>query len=152
MRATSPAQHVGSSQNEASVDSELNLLGLFSRNKSRARRPILISKVSSPIAELDAFPLMLVCRLDAPTAEIVRRMITDCNRRRRRHGLWGRAYVDGAHHTGGGLADGDEWLQTVVNDLRQVGVPVVYDQKPETFPAGFPMNDCALYYGWYAGA
>ncbi|MGH7938110.1 MAG: TIGR03790 family protein, partial [Bryobacteraceae bacterium] len=77
------------------------------------------------------------------------RMITD-SIKAEKNGLWGRAYVDGAHHTGSGLGDGDVWLQTVVDDLRHVGVPVVYDQKPETFPAGFPMDDCALYYGWYA--
>jgi hypothetical protein len=77
-------------------------------------------------------------------------MITDAVETEK-FGLWGRAYVDGAHNTGNGLADGDQWLQAVVNDLRHVGVPVVYDTEPAVFPAGFPMNDCALYYGWYTG-
>ena len=93
---------------------------------------------------------MLVCRLDAPTAAIVRRMITDAVEIEK-YGLWGRAYVDGADHTSGGLADGDQWLQAVTKDLRQVGIPVTYDTAPGLFPSGFPMNDCALYYGWYAG-
>jgi hypothetical protein len=38
-----------------------------------------------------------------------------------------------------------------VRDLRRVGIPVVYDTESALFPAGFPMNDCILYYGWYAG-
>ncbi len=36
--------------------------------------------------------------------------------------------------------------------LRGAGVPVVYDQKPEIVPSGFPITDCALYYGWFAGS
>ncbi len=93
---------------------------------------------------------MLVCRLDAPTPEIVRRMIRD-GIEAEKTGLWGRAYVDGANNTSGGKADGDQWLKAVVKDLRKVGVPTVYDTGTDLFPAGFPMNDCALYYGWYAG-
>nr|MDQ6912662.1 TIGR03790 family protein [Verrucomicrobiota bacterium] len=31
------------------------------------------------------------------------------------------------------------------------GVPVVFDDSPALFPDGYPMSDCALYYGWYAG-
>src|SRR5207244_5786548 len=81
---------------------------------------------------------------------VVRRMITD-SIETERSGLWGRAYVDGAHNTNSGFSDGDQWLQTIVKDLRRVGVPVVYDNEPSVFPAGFPMDDCVLYYGWYAG-
>ena len=144
-----PASNAIGSQNEASVDSDLTLLGLFSRQISgAASNPYFQS--FRPIAELESIPIMLVSRLDGPSAAIVRRMISD-SIETEKTGLWGRAYVDGAHNSSGGLADGDEWLQTVVKDLRRVGIPVVYDEKPATFPAGLPMNDCALYYGWYAG-
>ncbi len=144
-----PADNPVASQNQASVDSELALLGLYARQISGAAvNPYFQSY--RPIAELEGSPLMLVSRLDAPTAAIVRQMITD-SVEAEKTGLWGRAYVDGAHNTNGGLADGDLWLQTVVKDLRRAGIPVVYDEQPATFPAGFPMNDCALYYGWYAG-
>ncbi|MGH7939243.1 MAG: TIGR03790 family protein, partial [Bryobacteraceae bacterium] len=120
-----PGANAISSQNEASVDSELSVLGLFSKQISGAAVNPYFENFQ-PIGELDAPPLMLVCRLDAPTAAIVRRMITD-SIKAEKNGLWGRAYVDGAHHTGSGLGDGDVWLQTVVDDLRHVGVPVVYD-------------------------
>ncbi|CAN5541919.1 hypothetical protein BH20VER3_BH20VER3_05340 [soil metagenome] len=146
-RAESSAQ---TNQNQASVDSELALLGLPSRQISGpAPNPYFQSFRS--FAELKAGPLLLVCRLDAPTAATVERMITNAVETEKR-GLWGRAFVDGANNISGGLADGDEWLQKVVHDLRRVGVPVVYDQEPGVFPPGYPMTHCALYYGWYAGA
>ena len=135
--------------NEASVDSELATLGFFSRQISGATVNPYFQNFR-PIAELEGSPMMLVCRLDAPTAGIVRRMITDAVETEK-SGLWGRAYVDGADHGSGQLAEGDQWLAAIVKDLRRVGVPVVYDTEPALFPSGFPMNDCALYYGWYAG-
>ncbi len=136
-------------QNNASVDSELAALAFFSRQISGpANNPYFQS--FRPILELEGMPIMLVCRLDAPTPEIVRRMISD-GIAAEKSGLWGRAYVDGANNTSGGLADGDQWLKSVVRDLRQVGIPTVYNTDSALFPAGFPMNDCALYYGWYAG-
>jgi hypothetical protein len=66
-------------------------------------------------------------------------------------GLWGRAYVDGAHNTSGGMEVGDQWLAQITGQLHKVGIPVVYDETPALFPEGYPMTDCALYYGWYAG-
>jgi uncharacterized protein (TIGR03790 family) len=137
------------SQNNAAFDSELAVLGLFARQISgTASNPYFQN--FRPIAELEGTPMMLVCRLDAPTAAIVRRMITDAIETEK-NGLWGRAYVDGANNTSGGLTDGDQWLKAIVKELRQVGIPTVYDTEPALLPAGFPMNDCALYYGWYAG-
>ncbi|MGH8094274.1 MAG: TIGR03790 family protein [Chthoniobacterales bacterium] len=136
-------------ENKASVDSELAVLGLFSRQISGPMNNPYFQSFR-PIAELAGPPLLLVCRLDAPTAAIVRRMITDAIETEK-SGLWGRAYVDGANNKSPGMADGDLWLKSVVSDLRRVGVPVVYDREPALFPAGFPMNDCALYYGWYSG-
>lgn len=29
---------------------------------------------------------------------------------------------------------------------------MIYDDQPATFPDGYPMSDCALYFGWYADA
>jgi hypothetical protein len=63
-------------------------------------------------------------------------------------GLWGRAYVDGAHETAAGYMVGDQWLREIPVQLHKVGVPVVYDDAPALFPDGYPMTDCALYYGW----
>ncbi len=145
-----PDSNQQTSQNQASVDSELALLGSPTRQISGpSSNPYFRS--FRPIAELKGEPLLLVCRLDAPTAATVERMITDAIAVEK-SGLWGRAFVDGANNTSGGLADGDVWLKDVVRDLRRVGVPVVYDEDSAVFPAGYPMTDCVLYYGWYAGS
>ena len=73
-------------QNQASVDSELATLG-FIPARSPGRPTIRIFKASVRFSELADMPLLLVCRLDAPTADIVRRMITDAVADRRKRAL-----------------------------------------------------------------
>jgi uncharacterized protein (TIGR03790 family) len=137
-----------SAHNEASVDSELAVLGLFSRQISGSlRNPYFQS--FKPIGEFGNPVLLLVCRLDASTSQTVRRMIVDSIAAEKK-GLWGRAYVDGMHETAAGYAMGEQWLAEIPIQLRKVGVPVVYDDSPPLFPDGYPMTDCALYYGWRA--
>jgi uncharacterized protein (TIGR03790 family) len=151
--ANYPGDRVGNSpadRNEASVDSEIATLGRYSREISNAiNNPYFQSY--RRISEFDAPAMLLVCRLDAPTTETVKRMIVE-SIATEKTGLWGRAYVDGAGHTDPGLGAGDKWLGEVYEQLHKVGIPVVYDEAPPIFPAGFPITDCALYYGWYAGA
>jgi uncharacterized protein (TIGR03790 family) len=135
-----------SGHNEASVDSELATLGLFSQQISGPLRNPYFQSYKA-IGEVDNPVLLLVCRLDAPKVETVRRMIVDSIAAEKR-GLWGRAYVDGAHETAPGYTVGDQWLGEIPVQLRKVGVPVIYDNSPAVFPDGYPMTDCALYYGW----
>jgi uncharacterized protein (TIGR03790 family) len=137
-------------RNEASVDSELATLAFFSRRISGALINPYFQSYRA-ITEFENPALMLVCRLDAPAAATVRRMIVDAIETEK-NGLWGRAYVDGAHNTSGGFVAGDQWLAEIVDQLHRVGVPVVYDSSPALFPDGYPMTDCALYFGWYAEA
>ena len=144
-----PAAGPVNNRNEASVDSELSVLGFFSR---RISGPFLNPYFQNfrSIAELENTALLLVCRLDAPTTATVRRMIVDAIAAEK-NGLWGRAYVDGAHNLAAGFEVGEKWLADIPPQLHKVGVPVVYDDSPAIFPDGYPMTDCALYYGWYAG-
>jgi uncharacterized protein (TIGR03790 family) len=135
-------------RNNASVDSELALLGLYS--------PQISGFVSNPyfqsfraINDFGNPALLLVCRLDAPDVAMVRNMIIDAIVTEKK-ALWGRAYVDGGHSGGGARDLGDQWLSEIPGQLHKVGVPVIYDESPEIFPPGYPMTDCALYYGWYA--
>jgi uncharacterized protein (TIGR03790 family) len=137
------------SRNEASVDSELAVLALYSRQIS-GETPNPYFQSFRAIGDFENATLLLVCRLDAPTAEMVRGMIIDAVAAEK-NGLWGRAYIDGAHKSDAGLAAGDEWLAEIAGQLHKVGIPVVYDNRPEIFPDAYPMTDCALYYGWYAG-
>ncbi len=136
------------SRNEACVDSELSALALFSHQISGAFNNRFFQSYK-PIREFADMPILLVTRLDAPDAATVRRMITDAIEAEK-NGLWGRAFVDGAHNTSAGFQIGDNWMSAIVEQLHKVGVPVVYENTGAIFPDGYPMSDCALYYGWYA--
>ncbi|MFZ4483698.1 MAG: TIGR03790 family protein [Chthoniobacterales bacterium] len=133
---------------EASVDSELSALGAFSKdnfgiiNNPYYRRftPIIESSVTAG--------LLLVCRLDAPTADTVRRMIDD-SLEAERSGLYGWAYIDRRSIPEENYREGDDWLQTAATDCWNEGIPVILDNVPAVFPSGFPVTDAALYYGWY---
>src|SRR5436190_2519081 len=149
-RGDQPRSGPPGSRNEASVDSELAVLGLYSRQIS-GPIPNPYFQSFRAISDFDKnATLLLVSRLDAPTAATVRGMIVD-SIATEKSGLWGRAYVDGAHKTGTGVAGGDEWLAEVATQLHRAGIPVVFDDTPAIFPDAYPMTDCALYYGWYAG-
>ncbi|MBV9617808.1 MAG: TIGR03790 family protein [Verrucomicrobia bacterium] len=136
-------------RNEASVDSELTTLGYFSPQISGVR----INEYFKSFQSIDRWQdpaLLLVCRLDAASSATVKQMITDAIAAEK-NGLWGRAYVDAGGSAGdSSRAMGDEWLAMIRQQLHKVGVPVVYDDAPEMFPEGYPMTDCALYYGWYS--
>lgn len=133
---------------EASVDSELCALGDFRGDHFgivpnpyfRRFAPILDSSVTAG--------LLLVCRLDAPAPETVRRMIDD-GLHAERYGLYGWAYIDRRSIPEGGYKEGDEWLSNAAGECWNQGVPVILDNMPAVFPAGFPVTDAALYYGWY---
>lgn len=137
------------SRNDAAVDSELACLGFFSRQISGvARNPYYRSYL--PIRDANLPALLLVCRLDGPTPEIVRRVIDD-SIATERAGLWGFAYIDVRGIKDGGYAEGEAWLRNAAADARTHGLPVIGDESPETFPAGYPMRNAAYYYGWYSG-
>src|SRR5215475_2293778 len=136
-------------RNEASVDSELAVLAAHSRQISGfARNPYF--RRFCAVGDVENSTLLLVCRLDAPTAETVRRMVVDAIATEK-SGLWGRAYVDRAESTVAGWATGDGWLAEIIGQLHKVGIPVVCEDTAALFPDAYPMTDCALYYGWYAG-
>jgi uncharacterized protein (TIGR03790 family) len=137
-----------SAKNEASVDSELASLGYFTHVISGALNNPYFHKYTA-IADAGLPQLMLVCRLDAPTGQIVKRMIDDAIETEKK-GLWGFAYIDSRNIKDGGLADGDRWLDQVAADAKKQGFPVIHDNGPGLFPDDYPMNNAALYYGWYA--
>ena len=149
-----PRPHGGDpihSHDEAAVDSELAALGAFDNEHFgilqnpyfRRFSPILESSVTSG--------LLLVSRLDAPTADAVRRMIDD-TLLAERTGLYGWAYIDRRSIPESGYREGDEWLRNAAAECWNHGIPVILDNNPAIFPAGFAVTDAALYYGWYNGA
>jgi len=94
--------------------------------------------------------MILVSRLDGPTAAIARRLVDDAIWAEQRGGLKGRAYVDTRGITTGGYAEGDAWLRGAADSLKRAGFDVEVDTKPEVLPLAHPMPDPAVYLGWYA--
>ena len=133
--------------NAAAVDSELAVLGYRTHVISGfMRNPYFRSFASITDAH---FPdIMLVCRLDAPSAEIVRGMIND-SLEAEREGLAGFTYVDARGIKDAGYVEGDNWLFAIANSARRHGSPTVLDDGPGLFPELYPMTHAALYFGWY---
>src|SRR3954470_14996423 len=71
-----PGEGAVGSHNEASVDSELSLLA-FPGHPISGAIPNPYFQSFRAIREFENPTILLVCRLDAPTPELVRRMITD---------------------------------------------------------------------------
>lgn len=149
---TAPAGQpaVVGSTNGAAVDSELATLGLFPRDLA-GMLPNPYFRAYARISDFGLPGLLLVGRLDGPTAAGVRRMVEDSLYAEER-GLWGRAYVDsrGLPPTDP-LAVGDTWFDHAAPDLAGRALPTVHDRRPELFGPAYPMTEVAVYLGWYAG-
>lgn len=92
--------------------------------------------------------LLMVTRLDGPSATIARGLV-DKAIEAETNGLWGRAYFDLRGITNGGYALGDSFIGDSAAVAARAGFETIIDQRPETFPAGFPMSQIAVYFGWY---
>lgn len=134
-------------RNDASVDSEIAALASLS-NQISGPLPNPYFQSYKAIAEVESSAILLVCRLDAPQVATVRRMITDAVETEK-VGLGGRAYIDGAHNSNGGLMMGDRWLANARDQLHKAGIPLIFEDTPELFPNSYPTTDCAVYLGWY---
>jgi uncharacterized protein (TIGR03790 family) len=138
-------------RNEASVDSELTTLGMPLRGPAGIV-PNPYFRRFTPIRDNPVYAgFLLTARLDGPTPFIVRAMIDDAISAEK-DGLEGWSYVDARGLTNGGYAEGDQWMNNLVTSMRAQGLPVIFDNLPPTFPAGYPITGAAVYYGWYAGA
>jgi uncharacterized protein (TIGR03790 family) len=136
--------------NAAAVDSELATLGVRTRHISGGMRNAYYNSFT-PFMDVSLAPIMLVCRLDGPTVAVVQDMIDGAIAAEHR-GLMGFAYIDLRGITSGPMAEGDQWLATAAVDLRQYGMPLIWDNSPALFPADFPMDHTAFYLGWYSAS
>jgi uncharacterized protein (TIGR03790 family) len=141
-----PTTRVGLS-NEKAVDSELATVGYFRRQISGPfNNPYYRSfKFAS---ETDP-RLMFVARLDGPDAADVKQMIDD-TLSAERTGLWGWTYVDARGVRDKAHKIADDWLFHIVDKAFQAGRPAILDRHEALFPAGYPMTDAILYFGWYS--
>lgn len=130
-------------RDDAAVDSELAMFGVDGVPVEGILQNKFYQSEKS-IAGLE-FPFMvLTARIDAPSYATCERMLRDAVETEKT-GLWGLAYVDIANK----YPLGDQWLETVVKANRKAGIPTVVDRFNETLPKNYPMEDAALYFGWY---
>lgn len=134
--------------NEAAVDSELALLGLWATQISGVKENPYFGETKT-IGETDLSSQLIVCRLDAPTAATARSMIAD-SIAIEKEGLRGFVYIDALGLKEGNLMIGDAWLQEAARDARESGLPVIMDNGAALFPKPYPLKHCAIYLGWYS--
>lgn len=145
-------------QSVASVDSELMLLWWPKYDPTRW----IISPVYWQQPEetrKKAPPVLLTCRLDAPTPDICKRIIDD-SLAVEAEGLKGKVYMDARGikfdaarkgETGTGYEGYDESYREAAALLKAGGLDVVLDDKEALFAEG-SCKDAALYSGWYSHA
>lgn len=136
-----------SQEDEASVDSELTVLGL---NKppitGGLRNPYFGQQTRFPLAQ-NSSGLLIVGRLDGPDDATVKRMIDDAIHAEQT-GLLGRAVIDLAQKTGS-YQEGEDWLKSSAESYRRAGIPVFIDRSEDVLRDGWPLPDTILYFGWY---
>ena len=137
-------------RNEAAVDSELALLPLVKMDfPLTGPFPNWLYGATNAAIFNPTNGMLMVARLDGPTPEIARGLV-DKALQAERDGLWGRAYFDarGLEKTNAYFL-GDEWMLGAAAICRELGFETTLDDKPETFPASFPLSQIAIYAGWY---
>ena len=137
-------------RNEAAVDSELAWLPLVKTGGLLAGPMQNWVYGTTNTALLNPTNgILLVARLDGPSADIAKGLV-DKALAAERDGLWGRAYFDarGFPRTDSYYL-GDEWIQEGEKICHELGFETTLDDKPETFPASFPISQIAIYCGWY---
>ena len=138
-------------RNEAAVDSELAVLPLAAgRHQLTSALPNRNYAATNIAALHPTNGILLVARLDGPTAAIARGLV-DKALQAERDGLWGRAYFDARGLRDGNYLTGDEWIRKAAETVRRFGFETVLDDTPATFSAGFPLSQVGLYAGWYDG-
>lgn len=131
-------------KNEAAVDSELSLIAFGNHETTGLiANPLLAQDGPST---LDAAQVVKVSRLDGPTWESARRLVTSALAAERT-GLAGRYYVDlkGPH------AEGDQWLAAVRTQLDALGFDGDVEDTRANFTVASRFDAPVLYFGWYAG-
>ena len=136
-------------RDEAAVDSELAVLPLVEDRLPLCgplRNPYYTTTNQATLSPTNG--VLMVARLDGPTPEIARGLV-DKALQAERDGLWGRAYFDLRNITDPAYKIGDDWILGAAQICAHLGFETLVDDKPATFPAGFPMSQIAIYMGWY---
>lgn len=130
-------------RNDAAVDAELSLLALGNHE--------VVGLVGNPLFARqgpltpDAAQIIKVTRLDGPSWESARHLVTSA-REAERTGLIGRYYLDlrGPH------PEGDRWLEAVHEQLEQLGFSGDREETAGLFGPEARFDLPVFYFGWYA--
>jgi uncharacterized protein (TIGR03790 family) len=130
-------------KDEASVDSELSLLAQSGYEITGTIPNPFFGK--EQVSALDAGTVVKVSRLDGPSFEIARQLVTSALEAERT-GLLGRYYVDlqGPH------PDGDKWLAATLRELGELNFDGDVERTASTFDQAARFDAPVLYFGWYA--
>jgi uncharacterized protein (TIGR03790 family) len=131
-------------KNEGAVDAELSLLAQSGYEiTAMVANPLFANERPS---SLDTEMVVKVSRLDGPTWENARRLVTSALEGERT-GLLGRYYVDlkGPH------PDGDQWLESVLTQLQDLGFDGDVEGTAGSFEPAARFDAPVLYFGWYRG-
>jgi uncharacterized protein (TIGR03790 family) len=150
--AAQPPLNERFASNAAAVDSELATFPIKgSPITGFVANPYHFAGYLREFDEYDAKKLILVTRLDGPTAADVQRMIDD-SLYAEQHRLSGLVCLDAR-----GITDpksnyiiGDQWLRHCAMLFQQDGFPVEFDDQPGVFAENLPWNEVAFYAGWYS--
>lgn len=144
-------------ESTAAVDSELMALWLDKYPLDRwIINPLNWQAPAAVKKEADKF--VMTCRLDGPTPEIAKRLVTDAVEVEK-VGLKGKVYIDArgikldvkGDPSGTGYSGYDESFREAAKLLKAGGLDVTLDDKDALFqPNTCP--DAALYAGWYSHA
>lgn len=143
-------------ESNASVDSELMLLWWDGYPLARwVANPMYFQ--SSERYRKESPPVVLVSRLDGPTADIAKRLVDDAVAVEKT-GLSGKAVIDargfkfepkGGDATGHGYGGYDESMREAATLLQKAGLAVELDDKLELLKPN-SAKGVALYCGWYS--
>ena len=144
---------------DASVDSELSLLwydfGEYSLS-NRKPNPLFAwypgNKTVKPSATRSYSPILMVSRIDAPTAELAKQMVENVLSTEE-SGLAGNAYIDARGMISGGdlsYGDYDESLRSLATFLeKHTAYPVHLENTDRRFSRIGEAPSVAIYAGWY---
>ncbi len=140
--------------NAAAVDNELALLPIYGLPRGGYVPNLFFDNQVTGIKRIGpelAKNLVLVTRLDGPKPADVRRMIDDCLYAEE-HRLAGLAVIDsrGLTDLKDGYTQGDIWLRGARDSLLKDGWTVRFDDKSDLIPPTDPLNQVAIYEGWYS--
>ena len=133
-------------QNEASIDSELSIMGALEHPIGGVIPNPCFQKEVSAATNPAAF-MTMVGRIDANTYDHCKRMVLDALDVEK-EGLWGRTYLD-LWTRGANYKLGDDWIENIAKASINLATPTIVDRMKNTFVTNYPMRDAAIYFGWY---